>query len=61
MTKFWVTEVGMVTIDYIIEAETEEKAKKFVEDSDRDSLSKFEESRDEDEWEVQDNVKEVEF
>lgn len=60
MTKFWVTEVGMVTIDYIIEAETEEEAKKFVEDSGQDSLKKFEESREEDEWEVLDNVKEVE-
>lgn len=60
MTKFWVSEVGMVTVDYIVEAETEDEAKKFVEDSDQSDLKKFEEDREYSEWEVLDNVKEVE-
>lgn len=58
MTKFWVTEVGMVTYDYIIDADSPEAAQKILEDAKPGEI-KWEDRR-EDELVVLDNVVPVE-
>lgn len=60
MAKFWVTECGTVSIDYVIDAKDEAAALKFVQGADQHQLRRYEENRNEDEFQVLDNVREVE-